>query len=126
MHVISFAVMVAGVLIAVNDYPAGLLLLIIFLVIVFGFELWMMRRSVKVLRITLYLRHSPVQAAEGSYRIGEIATGVIDTNMDRPNELGFRPAPKHRLLVWTFDSNHDAEIVAKRLLEYLPRDNARN
>ena len=126
VHVTSFAVVVAGVLIAINDYPAGLLLLILFLAIIFGFELWMMRRSVKIIRITLYLRRTPVQAAEGSYRIGEIAAGAIDMNMDSANELGFRPAPKHRLLVWTFDSNHDAEIVAKRLLEYLPRENARN
>lgn len=125
-HVTSLAVVVAGVLIAINDFPAGLLLLVVFLLIVFGFEAWMMKKSVKRLRITLYLREDPVQAVEGSYRIGEVATGAIDTNMEEPNELGFRPAPKRRQLVWTFDSKHDAEVVAKRLLEYLPREKAQN
>ena len=125
-HITSLAVIAAGILIAFNDYPAGLLLLIAFLVIVLGFELWMMRKSVKSIRITLYLRENPVQALEGSYRVGEIATGAIDTQMDYPNEIGFRPAPKRRLLIWTFDSKQDAEIVAKRLLEYLPRDDHEN
>ncbi len=125
-HVTSLAVVVAGVLIAINDFPAGLLLLVVFLLIVFGFEAWMMKKSVKRLRITLYLREDPVQAVEGSYRIGEVATGAIDTNMEEPNELGFRPAPKRRQLVWTFDSKQDAEVVATRLLEYLPREKAQN
>ncbi|MGI0080351.1 MAG: hypothetical protein ACRECH_12085 [Nitrososphaerales archaeon] len=125
-HVISLAVVIAGLLIAINTYPAGLLLLVVFLAIVFGFEFWMMKKSVKVLRITLYLREDPVQAADGSYRIGEIETGAIDVDMEKSNELGFRPAPKHRQLVWTFDSEHDAEVTAKRLLEYLPRDKAQD
>ena len=35
---------------------------------------------------------------------------------------GFRAAPNRRLAVWKFDSNADAKIVAKRLLEYLPKE----
>ena len=42
--------------------------------------------------------------------------------MDNPNELGFRPSPKRNLLVWEFQSEDDARIVAKRLLEYLPKE----
>jgi hypothetical protein len=126
VHVISVFFLAAGFLIALNTYPAGILLLLVFLLIVLGFEFWMGKKSIKTLRITLYLREDPVQAVEGKFRIGEIATGAIDTRMENPNELGFRPSPKHRQRVWTFDSKNDAEIVAKRLLEYLPRDNVQS
>ncbi len=122
VHISSLAVIAAGILIAINDYPAGLLLLVVFLLIVLAFELWMIKKSVKKLRITLYLRENPVQAFEGRYQVGEIATGTIETQMDNPNELGFRAAPKRRLLTWTFDSRREAETVAKRLLEYLPKE----
>jgi hypothetical protein len=36
--------------------------------------------------------------------------------------LGYRPAPKKDLIVWTFDSENDKQIATKRLLEYLPKD----
>jgi hypothetical protein len=123
VHITSLAIIVAGILIAIRDYPAGLILLMAFLAIVLGFEYWMMKKSLKKLRITLLLREDPVQALQGSYHVGAIVTGAIDNHMDNPNELGFRPAPNRRLLIWAFDSKADAEITAKRLLEYLPCDN---
>jgi hypothetical protein len=43
--------------------------------------------------------------------------------MENPKELGYRPALKKEMIVWTFDSIEDKQIVARRLMEYLPRDN---
>ncbi len=122
MHISAGLIILVGVIVAVVAPPQGFLLLLVFLVIVLLVETWMIRRSTKQLRLTLNLREDPVEAFQGSYKVGSIDHGSIDPEMDNPNELGYRPAPKKDLIVWTFDSESDKEIVAKRLFEYLPRD----
>ncbi len=122
VHIASLLVVTSGLVITIVDFPNGLLLLGAFLIIVFGFETFMIRRSRKSVTITLYLREDPVEAMEGLHSIGAIRSGTIDTEMDEPNELGFRPATDRDLLVWTFESENEKEIVAKRLLMYLQRD----
>lgn len=124
VHFSSILLIIVGILVAISLYPTGLLLLVAFLVIVLLYESWMIRKSEREIRISLLLREDPVGAMQGSDRVGEISTGSIETEMEDPNKLGFRPAPDRELIVWTFDSKEDAQTVAKRLLEYLPRDNA--
>lgn len=122
VHISATLIVLVGVIIAVVAPPQGLFLLLAFLVFVLLVEMWMFRRSRKELRLTLYLRENPVEAFQDTYKIGTIDHGSIDPEMDNPNELGYRPAPKKDLIVWTFDSESDKQIVVKRLLEYLPRD----
>ncbi len=122
VHISAFLIALVGVLVTIQNPFVGLPLLFAFLLLILGVEAWMIRKSRKQIRITLYLRENPVQALQGMERIGEISSGSIDPDMDEPNELGFRPAPKRSLIVWKFDSKEDKEIAAKRLLEYLPRD----
>ena len=122
VHISAALIVLVGVIIAVVAPPQGLFLLLAFLVFVLLVEMWMFRRSRKELRLTLYLRENPVEAFQGTYKVGTIDHGSIDPEMDNPNELGYRPAPKKDLIVWTFDSESDKQIVVKRLLEYLPRD----
>jgi hypothetical protein len=124
VHISAFLIILVGALVAYANPLVGLPLLIVFLILVLGIEAWMIRKSRKQLRLTLHLREDPVEATQGSYRVGAISTGSLDTEMDNPNELGFRPEPKRSMFTWTFDSVEDKEIVAKRLLEYLPRDSA--
>ena len=122
VHFSSLLLITVGILVAISLYPTGLLLLIAFLVLVLLYESWMIRKSEREIRISLLLREDPVAAMQGSNRIGEISTGLVETEMEYPNELGFRPSPNRELIVWTFDSKEDAQLAAKRLLEYLPRD----
>ncbi len=122
VHISAALIVAVGVILAIEAPPEGLFALILFLLIVLGVEMWMFRRSPKKLRLTLYLRRNPVEAYQGDYKIGKIDHGSFETDMDDPNDLGYRPAPKKNLIVWSFDSEHDKQIVAKRLLEYLPRD----
>ncbi len=124
VHISAFLIILVGALVAYANPLVGFPLLIIFLILVMAIEAWMIRKSRKQLRLTLHLREDPVEATQGSYKVGAISTGSIDPDMDNPNELGFRPEPKRSLFTWTFDSVEDKEIVAKRLLEYLPRDSA--
>jgi hypothetical protein len=122
VHISAALIILVGVIVAIVAPPQGLFLLLAFLVIVLLIEMWMFRRSRKELRLTLYLRENPVEAYQDNYKVGSIDHGSIDPEMDNPNELGYRPAPKKDLIVWTFDSESDKKIVAKRLLEYLPSD----
>ena len=124
VHISSALIILVGVIIAIVAPPAGFILLLIFLVFVLLIEAWMFRRSPKKLRLTLHLREKPVEAYQGNYKVGTIAHGSIAPDMENPNELGYRPAPKKDLIVWTFDSESDKQAVAKRLLEYLSRDDA--
>ncbi len=122
VHFSSLLLIIVGILVAISLYPTGLLLLIAFLVLVLLYESWMIRKSEREIRISLLLREDPVGAMQGLDRVGEISTGFIETGMEYPNELGFRPSSNRELIVWTFDSKEDAQLAAKRLLEYLPRD----
>jgi hypothetical protein len=122
VHISAFLIVLVGALVAFANPLVGFPILIAFLLLVLAVEAWMIRKSRKQLRITLHLRENPVEAMQGSYRVGSIASGSIDPEMDNPNELGFRPAPNRDLIVWTFDTIEDKNTAAKRLLEYLPRD----
>jgi hypothetical protein len=122
VHISAALIAVVGVILAIEAPPEGLFALIAFLIFILGIEMWMFRRSQKKLRLTLYLWRRPVEAYQGDYRIGRIDHGAIETDMENLNDLGYRPAPKKNLIVWSFDSEHEKQVVAKRLLEYLPRD----
>jgi|GEM_PF-1615541 hypothetical protein len=122
VHLISAFVLGVGALITFLDFPSGLLLLAIFIVIVLGFEMLILRRSTRPVKITLHLRKDPVEASQGMFSLGPITMGAINTDMESPNELGFRPAPGKEIRVWTFRTKEEAQIVAKRLLQYLKRD----
>lgn len=122
VHISAALIVAVGVILAIEAPPEGLFALILFLVFVLGVEMWMFRRSQKKLRLTLYLRRNPVEAYQGNYKVGKIDHGSIETDMDDPNALGYRPAPKKNLIIWSFDSERDKQIVARRLLDYLPRD----
>jgi hypothetical protein len=122
VHISGFLIALVGVIVAYSDPLLGFPVLIVFLLIVLAVEAWMIRKSRKQLRLTLHLLTDPVEATQGTYKVGVIEHGTIDTDMDAPNELGYRPAPKRSLITWTFDSVEDKEYAAKRLLEYLPRD----
>jgi hypothetical protein len=126
VHISAFLIVIVGALVAYANPLIGFPLLIVFLVLVLGIEAWMIRKSRKQLRLTLHLREDPVEATQGSYRIGSIATGSIDPNMDSENELGFRPAPNRSMFTWTFDSVEDKRAATKRFLEYLPLDSEPN
>jgi hypothetical protein len=122
LHISAVLIALTGVIATLANPRVGLTLLLTFLLIIMGVEAWMIRKSRKELRITLHLRENPVVATRKGELVGEIVTGAIDPDMDEPNELGFRPAPRKSLIVWTFDTLGEKEIVQKRLLEYLPRD----
>ncbi|MHB8565599.1 MAG: hypothetical protein ACYC7D_04065 [Nitrososphaerales archaeon] len=121
IHLIALSLVILGLIFAYYA-PQGFILLIIFIVIAAGYDMVFIRKSQKPVKISLYLRTNPVEASYGEKKIGEITTGTIQTDMENPNELGYRPTPKKDLMVWKFDSPEDARIVAKRLLEYLQRD----
>ena len=122
IHLIALSVVVLGIVFAILAPPGGYIALLIFIVIAAGYDLVFIRKSQKPVELTLYLRKDPVEAFYDERMLGPIDKGVIVTNMEAPNELGFRPAPNRRLLVWEFESEHDAKIVARRLLEYLPEE----
>jgi len=122
IHLIAISLVVLGVVFAILAPPGGYILLALFILLAAGYDIVFIRKSEKPVRLDLKLRMNPVQAMFNERLMGEIASGAIDTEMDSPNELGYRPAPNKNLRVWIFDSEGDAKIVAKRLLEYLPRD----
>ena len=122
IHLIALSLVALGVIFAYVAPPGGYLLLLLFILIAAGYDLIFIRKSQRPVKISLYLRTNPVEAQFGEKKIGEILTGAIADDMEKLNELGFRPAPNRDLMIWTFDSPEDARFVAKRLLEYLPRD----
>jgi len=124
IHLIAIALVCLGVVFAIFSPPGGYIVLAVFILIAAGYDIVFIRKSQKPVRLTLHLRLNPVQAtmADDGRLVGDITSGAIDMDMESPNELGFRPAKNKDLLVWTFDSESDARIAAKRLLEYLPRD----
>ena len=122
IHLIALSLIILGVVFAYLAPPQGYLLLLIFILIAAGYDLFFIRKSQKPVRVSLYLRKNPVEAMLGDKKIGSITGGSIRTEMENPNELGYRASPNRDLLVWAFDTQEDAKIVAKRLLEYLPPD----
>lgn len=122
IHLIALSVVVLGVVFAVLAPPGGYIALLIFLIIAAGYDLVFIRKSQHPVQLTLYLRRDPVEASYDEGMLGPIDKGTIVRDMDAPNELGFRPAANRRLMVWEFQSEQDAKIVAKRLLEYLPEE----
>jgi hypothetical protein len=124
IHLIAISLVVLGLIFAYLEPPQGIILLIIFIVIAAGYDMIFIRKSQRPVKISLNLKSNPVEAYYGDKKIGEIAFGTIETDMENPNELGYRPSPKKDLVTWVFDSPNDAQLVARRLLEYLARDNA--
>ncbi len=122
IHLIALSLVILGVIIAYFGPPQGFILLIVFVIIAAGYDIVFIRKSQKPVRVSLHLRTNPVEASYGDRKIGEIVTGTIRTDMENPNELGYRPSPKKDLMVWVFDSPRDAQVVARRLLEYLDLD----
>lgn len=122
IHLIALSVVVLGVVFAILAPPGGYIALLIFIAIAAGYDLVFIRKSQKQVEITLYLRKDPVEASYEERMLGPINKGVLVTDMESPSELGFRPAPNRKLMVWEFESREEANIVAKRLLEYLPEE----
>jgi hypothetical protein len=121
-HLISIFVVAVGLLIAAVDYPIGLIVLVIFILIALGFEVFISKWSTRPVKVSLHLRKNPVEASQGMFSLGPITQGTIEINMEDPRELGYRPAQGKELLVWKFETIEDARTVAKRLLMYLQRD----
>ncbi len=124
IHLISLSLVLLGIVFAVVVPPLGLIILAGFIAIAGLYDAFFLRRTRRPVEITLHLRTDPVMATFGENPVGEIATGTLETEMDEPNQLGFRPAPNKQLMIWTFATQEEAKIVAKRLLLYLPRDGA--
>ncbi len=122
IHIIAGSVVVLGVVFAILAPPGGYVALALFIIIATVYDLVFIRKSQKPVRIKLFLRTDPVQAMLGEAKIGEIKSGTLVMNMEKDNELGYRAAPNRQISIWIFDSTEDAETVAKRLLEYLPRE----
>jgi hypothetical protein len=122
IHLIALSVVALGIIFAILAPPGGYVALAVFIVIAMGYDLFFIRRSQKPVRIQLHLQENPVSATMGENKVGEIRTGTLVTDMDRDNELGYRAAPNRQISVWVFDSPEDAKIAARRLLEYLPRE----
>jgi hypothetical protein len=122
IHIIAICLVALGVVFAILAPPGGYVLLAVFILLAAGYDIVFIRKSQNPVRLDLQLRMNPVQATFNERLMGEIASGTIETDMESPNELGYRPVPNKELRVWIFDSESDAKIAAKRLLEYLPRD----
>ena len=122
IHLIALSVVGLGIVFAVLAPPGGYIALGFFILLAAGYDIIFLKKSQKPVKISLYLRKDPVEATYQEKKLGQISNGTITTDMDNPNELGFRPSPKRNLLVWEFQSESDAKIVAKRLLEYLPKE----
>jgi hypothetical protein len=122
IHLIALSLVILGVVFAVLAPPGGYIALVLFILIATGYDLVFLRKSQKPVSISLYLRKDPVEATYQDKDLGEIKTGTIITDMNKPSELGFRPSARSKLLVWEFQSESDAKLVAKRLLEYLDRE----
>jgi hypothetical protein len=122
IHIIAASVVALGLIFAILAPPGGYIALALFILLATGYDLVFVRKSQKPVRVSLYLRTNPVEASYGERKIGEIKTGSLVLEMENPNEIGFRSAPNRKLAFWIFDSEADAKIVAKRLLEYLPKE----
>jgi hypothetical protein len=122
IHIIAASVVALGIVFAILAPPGGYIALLFFILLAAAYDMVFIRKSQKPVRVSLYLRTNPVEASYGERRIGEIKTGSLILDMDSANELGFRATPKRKIAIWTFDSEADAKIAAKRLLEYLPRE----
>ncbi len=122
IHLIALSLVCLGVVFAILAPPGGYIALIIFILIATGYDLIFLRKSQKPVQVVLYLRKDPVEASYHDEYIGQITSGTIVTKMDDPRELGFRPGPKQKLLIWEFKSEEDTKNAAKRLLEYLPEE----
>jgi len=122
IHLIASAVVILGIVFAILAPPGGYVALAFFIVLAAGYDLVFIRKSQKSVRISLHLRTNPVEATFRGNKIGEIKSGTLILDMNSPNELGYRSAPNRKVSVWTFDSAEDANIVAERLLEYLPKE----
>lgn len=120
IHLIALSLVALGVVFAILAPPGGYIALGFFILLAAGYDMVFLRKSLKPVKISLYLRKDPVEASYQDNKIGQIKNGTIITDMDKPNELGFRPAPNRNVLVWEFQSEEDARTAAKRLLEYLP------
>jgi len=122
IHLIALSLVCLGVAFAILAPPGGYIALFLFILIAAGYDLIFLRKSLKPVNISLYLRNDPVEATFKDKKLGQIKSGTIVVDMDDPKELGFRPAPNGKLLVWEFRSEDEAKMVAKRLLEYLPEE----
>jgi hypothetical protein len=122
IHLISLSLVGLGIVFAYLAPPGGYVALVVFIAIAAGYDLIFIRKSQRPVRIKLFLRTNPVEATLNGNKIGEVKSGSLVLKMDSPRELGYRAAPNKQLSVWIFDSAQDAEITAKRLLEYLPAE----
>lgn len=122
IHLIAASVVILGIIFAILAPPGGYIALAFFILLAAGYDMVFLRKSQKPVSVTLYLRKNPVEASYGENKLGSIKSGTIETDMDTPLELGFRPAPNKKLNVWKFETEEEARFTAKRLLEYLPRD----
>ena len=122
IHLIALSLVCLGVAFAILAPPGGYIALFLFILLAAGYDMIFLRKSLKPVNISLYLRNDPVEATFKDKKLGQIKNGTIVTDLDDPKELGFRPARSHKMLVWEFRSEVDARIVAKRLLEYLPKE----
>ncbi|MHB1867454.1 MAG: hypothetical protein ACYCPP_00740 [Nitrososphaerales archaeon] len=122
IHLIALSLVCLGVAFAILAPPGGYIALFLFILLAAGYDMIFLRKSQNPVNISLHLRNDPVEATFKEKKLGQIKNGTIITDMDDPRELGFRPAPNRKFLVWEFRSEDDAKIVAKRLLEYLPKE----
>ncbi len=122
IHIIASAVVALGIVFAILAPPGGYIALLLFILLAAAYDLVFIRKSQKPVRVSLYLRTNPVEASYGGRKIGEIKSGSVILDTNSPRELGFRAAPNRKVAIWIFDCEADAKIVAKRLLEYLPRE----
>jgi hypothetical protein len=120
VHLISLSLVCLGIVFAILVPPGGYIALVAFIAIAALYDLIFIRKSQKPVRIKLFLRTDPVQASLGENKIGEIKSGTLVLETEKPNELGYRAAPGRQISIWEFDSAEDAQIATKRLLEYLP------
>ena len=93
IHLIAISLVALGVVFAILAPPGGYILLAVFILLAAGYDIVFIRKSQNPVRLDLQLRMNPVQATFNERLMGEIASGTIETDMDNPNELGYRPAP---------------------------------
>lgn len=122
IHLIALSLVILGVVFSILAPPGGYIALAVFILLAAGYDLFFLKRSQKPVTVSLYLRKDPVEATLGDKKLGEIKSGAIITDMDDPKVLGFRPTPSSKIVVWEFQTEEDAKIVSKRLLEYLQKE----
>ena len=69
---------------------AATLLCAFFILLAAGYDIIFLRKSQKPVKVSLYLRKDPVEATYKDNKVGEIKNGTIVTDMDKPNEIGYR------------------------------------